>query len=81
MVPVGAIAVALFTVAMGTAGLTYAYRRRDLLVAAVAVVFMAGGIPIAAVMWAAWTYENGELISGVWRRSPRMAKTASRRDL
>jgi hypothetical protein len=32
-------------------------------------------------MWAAWTYENGELISGVWRRSPRMAKTASRRDL
>ena len=29
MVPVGAIAVALFTVALGTAGLTYAYRRRD----------------------------------------------------
>ena len=39
-------------------------RRRDLLAAAVAIVFTAGGILIAAVMWAAWTYENGELISG-----------------
>ena len=65
MGPVGAITVALVTGAVGTAGLVYAYRRRDLLAAGVAVVFIAGGLVIAAVLWATWTYEHAEVLTGM----------------